>query len=140
MKKFIFLMGLISITFSMQSCSSNKSTYQQTTEVVTSDFSSGYFDKNIKGNEYEVSYRGLGMSQNKVFDLSMLRAAEITKDKGYKNFVVLSKTADFNQVKNHKIRTNSLKIALYNDVPSKYQSYYNAISEYDRLSKKYNIK
>lgn len=133
-------MGLISITFSMQSCSSNKSTYQQTTEVVTSDFSSGYFDKNIKGNEYEVSYRGLGMSQNKVFDLSMLRAAEITKDKGYKNFVVLSKTADFNQVKNHKIRTNSLKIALYNDVPSKYQSYYNAISEYDRLSKKYNIK
>lgn len=140
MKKFIFLMGLISITFSMQSCSSNKSTYQQTTEVVTSDFSSGYFDKNIKGNEYEVSYRGLGMSQNKVFDLSMLRAAEIAKDKGYKNFVVLSKTADFNQVKNHKIRTNSLKIALYNDVPSKYQSYYNAISEYDRLSKKYNIK
>lgn len=140
MKKFIFLMGLISITVSMQSCSSNKSTYQQTTEVVTSDFSSGYFDKNIKGNEYEVSYRGLGMSQNKVFDLSMLRAAEITKDKGYKNFVVLSKTADFNQVKNHKIRTNSLKIALYNDVPSKYQSYYNAISEYDRLSKKYNIK
>lgn len=133
-------MGLISITFSMQSCSSNKSTYQQTTEVVTSDFSSGYFDKNIKGNEYEVSYRGLGMSQNKVFDLSMLRAAEIAKDKGYKNFVVLSKTADFNQVKNHKIRTNSLKIALYNDVPSKYQSYYNAISEYDRLSKKYNIK
>lgn len=133
-------MGLISITVSMQSCSSNKSTYQQTTEVVTSDFSSGYFDKNIKGNEYEVSYRGLGMSQNKVFDLSMLRAAEITKDKGYKNFVVLSKTADFNQVKNHKIRTNSLKIALYNDVPSKYQSYYNAISEYDRLSKKYNIK
>ncbi|MBQ0148147.1 MAG: hypothetical protein KBS93_06845, partial [Flavobacteriaceae bacterium] len=132
MKKFIFLMGLISITFSMQSCSSNKSTYQQTTEVVTSDFSSGYFDKNIKGNEYEVSYRGLGMSQNKVFDLSMLRAAEIAKDKGYKNFVVLSKTADFNQVKNHKIRTNSLKIALYNDVPSKYQSYYNAISEYDR--------
>ncbi|MBF0596123.1 CC0125/CC1285 family lipoprotein [Faecalibacter rhinopitheci] len=135
MKKFIFLMGLISITVSMQSCSSNKSTYQQTTEVVTSDFSSGYFEKNIKGNEYEVSYRGLGMSQNKVFDLSMLRAAEITKDKGYKNFVVLSKTADFNQVKNHKIRTNSLKIALYNDVPSKYQSYYNAISEYDRLSK-----
>ena len=140
MKKIFMVASFVSVTLLSYNCSSNKSVYQETTEVVTSDFSSGYFDKHIKGNEYEVTYRGLGMSQKKVFDLSMLRAAEIAKQKGFKNFVVLSKVAEANKVNKYDIKTNTLKIALYNDVPAKYGTYYNAIEEYNQLSKKYNIK
>ena len=132
--------SFVSIKFLSYNCSSNKSVYQETTEVVTSEFSSGYFDKHIKGNEYEVAYRGIGMNQKKVFDLSMLRASEIAKQKGFKNFVVLSKVSEANKVKKYDIKTNTLKIALYNDVPAKYGTFYNAIEEYNKLSKKYNIK
>lgn len=139
MKKLLLLASFVSITFLSFSCSSNKSVYQETTEVVSSEFASGYFDKHIKGNEYEVAYRGLGMNQKKVFDLSMLRAAEITKQKGYKNFVVLSKVSEASKVKKHDIKTNTLKIAMYNDVPAKYGTSYNAADEYERLSKKYKI-
>lgn len=140
MKRLIILSAIAFMGFLGTSCSSNKSVYQQTTEVVTSDLASGYFDKNIKGNEYEVSYRGVGMNDTKAFDLSMLRAAEIAKNKGYKHFVVLSKVSEESKLNNKKINTNTLKIALYNDVPAKYQTYYVANDEYARLVKKYNIK
>lgn len=140
MRKLILLGGFVAFISMTYSCSSNKSVYQQTTEVVSSDFESGYFEKNIKGNEYEVTFRGLKMSQQKVFDLSMLRASEIALNKGYKNFVVLSKANEMNKVNQMNIHTNTLKVALYNDVPAKYQTYYNANDEYERLTKKYKIK
>ena len=140
MKKLFLTALLVLGAFTTYSCSSNKSVYQETTEVVTENFQSGYFDMHIKGNEYEVTYRGLNMNQSKVFDLSMLRASEIAKNKGFKHFVVLSNIIDKSILNNKKINSNTLKIALYNDVPGKYQTFYNAIEEYNRLAKKYNIK
>lgn len=140
MKKILLLTSFITISFLGVSCTSNKSVYQETTEVVTDNFASGYFDKHIKGNEYEVAYRGLDMNQKKVFDLSMLRAAEMTKQKGFKNFVVLSKVSESNKVGKQQIKTNTLKIAMYNDVPAKYGTSYNAADEYTRLVNKYKIK
>ena len=139
MKKIIILSTLAVISLFSSSCSSNKSIYQETTEIVSSEFASGYFDKHIKGNEYEVAYRGLDMNEKKVYDLSMLRASEIAKNKNFKNFVILSKTSYADKVKKHNIKTNALKIALYNDVPAKYQTFYNSNDEYSRLSKKYKI-
>lgn len=139
MKKLILLCSFAVVSIVNFSCSSNKSIYEPTTEVVTGDFKSGYFDKNVNGNEYEVVYRGLNMNATKTFDLSMLRAAEIAKNKNFKNFVVLSKVSESNQVNKKKIQTSLLKVALYNEVPAKYQTYYNASEEYDRLSKKYRI-
>ena len=139
MKKLLLSALLVLGIFSTYSCSSNKSVYQETTEIVTEEMQSGYFDKHLKENEYEVTYRGVGMNQEKTFDLSMLRAAEITKDKGFKHFVVLSKVNEENRLNNKRINTNNLKIALYNDVPGKYQTYYNAVDEYNRLSKKYRV-
>ena len=139
MKKLLLSALLVLGMFTTYSCSSNKSVYHETTEVVTEDMQSGYFDKHLKGNEYEVTYRGIGMNQDKAFDLSMLRAAEIAKDKGFKHFVVLSKVNEENRLNNKKINTNNLKIALYNDVPGKYQTYYNAMEEYNRLSNKYRV-
>ena len=140
MKK-IILLGAFAVIASVNfSCSSNKAAYEPTSEVVTGDFKSGYYDKNVKGNEYEVVYRGSNINANKAFDLSMLRAAEIAKNKNYKNFVVLSKVSDLDQVNKKKIQTSLLKVALYNEVPAKYQTFYDANAEYDRLSKKYNVK
>ena len=140
MKK-LFLSTLFSLgVLAIFSCSSNKSVYQNTTEIVTSDFQSGYFEKHVGGNEYEVTYKGLNMNQNKVFDLSMLRAADLTKSKGFKNFVVLSKVSETNKYNKKQINASVLKVAMYNDVPGKYQTYYNANDEYARLTKKYNIK
>ena len=139
MKKLLLSTLLVLGMFTTYSCSSNKSVYQETTEVLTEDLQSGYFDKQLKGNEYEVMYRGIGMNQDKAFDLSMLRASEIAKNKGFKHFVVLSKVNEESRLNNKKINTNNLKIALYNDVPGKYQTYYNAVDEYNRLSKKYSM-
>ena len=140
MRKVIILSAFALASFTQFSCNSNKSVYQQTTENISSDFQSGYFDKHLKGNEYEVTFRGVKMNQNKAFDLSMLRASEITKNKGFKNFVVLSKVSEVTQVDKQKINSNTLKIALYNEVPAKYQTFYDAHAEYERLTKKYNLK
>lgn len=140
MKKVIILSAFAFASMGQFSCQSNKSVYQQTTENISSDFQSGYFDQHVKGNEYEVTYRGVKMNQNKVFDLSMLRAAEIAKNKGFKHFVVLSKVSESTQINKQKINSSTLKVALYNDVPAKYQTFYDAHAEYDRLTKKYNLK
>lgn len=140
MKKIILFSVFAVLASANSSCSSNQSAYEPTTEVVTGDYKSGYYDKHLNGNEYEVVYRGLNMNANKAFDLSMLRAAEIAKNKNFKNFVVLSKVSELNKVNQKKIQTSALKVALYNEVPAKYQTYYDAIEEYNRLTKKYNIK
>jgi hypothetical protein len=84
MKRNIILSAIVLASFVQFSCNSNKSVYQQTTENMSSDLQSGYFDKHLQGNEYEIVYRGVKMNEKKVFDLSMLRAAEIAKNKGFK--------------------------------------------------------
>lgn len=140
MKKLVSIAILVILSLLVLSCSSSKSVYQETAEVVTDEFVSGYFDKHLKSNEYEVVYKGNKMNKKKVFDLSMLRASEITKQKGFENFVVLSSVDEVINFKKYNIKSNQLKIAMYNSVPTKYGTFYNAVEEYNRLSKKYGIK
>jgi len=50
----------------------------------------GYSDTQLNERVYRVSYAGYGIPQSACDDLATLRAAEITKGKGYKYFRVLS--------------------------------------------------
>jgi hypothetical protein len=55
----------------------------------------GYFEQAIEADRYRVGYHGpSGMSRNEVEDLAMLRAAELTLERGYDWFRVVGRYGD----------------------------------------------
>ncbi len=54
------------------------------------DQSPGYFERQLTENQYRIGFVGKnGMSESKVKDFALLRAAEVTLDKGYDWFMIL---------------------------------------------------
>ena len=149
MKKKLVISTLFLAFVFTTSCSSNKTVYEKdssstknnstTNTSNTSKISSGFTDRKISNNEYEITYRGLKMNKKKVYDMALLRAAEIGKEKGKENFVILSNTSESVKNSNLKYNLSTIKVAYYDDVPAKYGTYYNSYNEYNRVSSKYNV-
>jgi hypothetical protein len=65
------------------------------TSYQSSGFTGGYVDTQLSETLWKVSVGGNGStSQSKIGDIALLRASELTIDKGYKYFIIANRNQD----------------------------------------------
>ena len=122
------------------SCNAVKSVSNHQSKVSTDELYEGFNEQKITENEFVVDYQGSSKKISQVEDLSMLKAAELADQNGYKNFVIEYDEASTTASKPKKTKSNQCKVKLFNDVPGKYDVYYSAVYEKERLEKLYKLK
>lgn len=133
----LFSFPILCVCFS---CSSSHSISNDALNVSSDQLYYGFNEKQVSENEYVVDYNGSAMKYNKVEDISKLKAAELADKNGYKNFVIVYEEDSPSPTKVKKTKSNTCNVKLYNDVPGKYDVYYSAIDEKERLEKVYKLK
>lgn len=122
------------------SCSATQTMSNDQLKTSSDQLYSGFHEQQISENEYVLDYNGSSLKYNKIEDISMLKAAELADKNGYKNFVIEYEESSETIAKSKKMKSNKCNVKLYNDVPGKYEVYYSAVDEKDRLEKVYKLK
>ncbi len=131
---------LLCLPFLMFSCTAVNSVSDNQPKVTFDELYVGFNEQKIADNEYVVDYQGASKKTSKVEDISMLKAAELADQNGYKNFVIEYDDEVSQDIKSKKTKSNHCKVKLFNDVPGKYEVYYSAVYEKERLEKVYKLK
>ena len=131
---------LLCLPLLMFSCTAVNSVSDNQPKVTSDELYVGFNEQKISDNEYVVDYQGSSKKTSKVEDISMLKAAELADQNGYKNFVIEYDDEASLDMKSKKTKSNHCKVKLFNDVPGKYEVYYSAVYEKERLEKVYKLK
>jgi hypothetical protein len=106
-------------------------------------FMGGYEDCKIQDGVFLVSFRGNGYtSYTKAKNYALLRAAEVTKENGYKHFIILDETRDesIQTVVTPKSSYTTGYVGPYGNYSSTTNSYGGYVDSYSRPRSSFTIK
>ena len=85
--KTLIAAGLSALT--LAACASNP-----TPRAASNAWSEGYSERALSSNRYLVEYRMEGSDYQRAYDLALWRAAQLTLERGYRTFEVVSRDSD----------------------------------------------